>query len=300
MTTFHRQLLVFWMIICWPLTAMASGFYEREADAVRQSWKPFLPEEVVVQAFGEMEPEPVASTEYRMVVNLPARRLFLYQNDEILRTYPVAVGSNRYRTPIGPRYLQNITWNPWWYPPPYSDWAKDAKPTPPGPNNPLGPVKMSLGGDIFLHATNKDYTVGTPASHGCMRMHRKDALELAWFFQTRLSDQSDDALRAKYKAYPTSSFYVPLNQKIPVDIIYDLVRVSDEELEVHPDIYGHGGDLKQEVISRLHEVGIPPWDVDASKIEELKRIPGSFTVAIADIISSGYGVEPSPPSSVQE
>ncbi len=277
--------IALFLLVFWPFVAEAQGFYHWKAEAARREWWSFHPDELIVSIFGEEEEKTVESTEYRIEINVAARRLFLYQEDQIIRSYPVAVGTSRYRTPIGPRHLANITWNPWWYPPPYSDWAKDAKPTPPGPGNPLGRVKMALGGDIFLHATNKEYTVGTAASHGCMRMKNKDAVEFAWFFQKQFSDQTDEALQEKYEKNRWTSFVVPLSQKIPVDVVYTRVWVNADEVEVHPDIYGRGGDLNQEIVGELDEIGIPPWDVDVSKVEELKRLPGTFTVWIEDLLA---------------
>lgn len=277
------------IFILFPSVGLAQGFFERQVENTRKEWRLFLPESTLDVAFpeqGNPEDNVAEATDYRMKINIPARRLFLYESGSLIRTYPVAVGTARYKTPIGPRYLSNITWNPWWYPPPDSDWAKDEKPTPPGPNNPLGRVKMSLGGDIFLHATNKEYTVGTAASHGCMRMKGKDAAELAWFFQKRFSDENDEELLAKYQKNRGTSFLVPLKQKIPVDILYERVRVGDDEVEFQPDIYGRDQDLKEEVLNGLAAVGIPPWVVDSSKVEELKRLPGTFTVSINDLISS--------------
>ncbi len=271
-----------------PSVAFGQSFFEREAESVRQSWQPFLPEAVLGAVFpdtGDDGMDVAEATDYRLEINLPARRLFLFHNDHVIRTYPVAVGSSRYKTPIGPRFLTNITWNPWWFPPPYSDWAKGEKPTPPGPNNPLGRVKMSLGGDIFLHGTNKEYTVGHPVSHGCMRMKNKDAMDLAWFFQEKFSDQTDEGLKEKYAQHRGDSFVVALNRKIPVAVIYELVRVGDEEVEIHPDIYGHFDDLKDQIISKLATVGIPPWAVDRGKLEELKKIPAPFSIAISDLLA---------------
>lgn len=290
----------FWILVAvgfWGLLAsgsvFAESFYARAVRLQQIAWLPFVPneafEEVMSKAFPEIPDEPAmgaedvkTSNDYHMIINLPARRLFLYERGELIKTYPVAVGSARYRTPIGPRFLANITWNPWWYPPP-SDWAKNEKPTPPGPGNPLGRVKMSLGGDIFLHATNKEYTVGSPASHGCMRMKGKDATELAWFFQTRFTDDADDALRAKYDAHRGDSFFVPLKEKIAVDVIYERVTVQDDQVVVHPDIYARVGDLEQKVLETLSSVGIDPWDVDPLKLSELKRLPNSTSVEIADL-----------------
>ncbi len=280
------KISVLW-ILCFflmPSAALAEGYYAREAKAERLAWMPFLPQEVVEAAFSEGAKNEVAeSLDYRMTINLPARRLFLYEKGNLIKVYPVAVGTNRYRTPVGPRYLANVTWNPWWYPPP-SDWAKDEKPTPPGPGNPLGRVKMSLGGDIFLHATNKEYTVGTTASHGCMRMKGKDAVELAWFFQSKFSDQTEETLRAKYDARRWESFFVPLQEKIPVDVVYERVTVHDAEMVIHPDIYGRVGDLEEQVINQLSNVGIPPWEVDPMKLEDLKRLPNSTAVPIGDLL----------------
>lgn len=289
-----KRLSLLLILLILPSGAFAESFYAREAKAQRIAWLPFVPdeafEEVMTKAFPEVVDDAVSasddvqvSRDYRMTINLPERRLFLYEKGKLIKTYPVAVGSNRYRTPIGPRYLSNITWNPWWYPPPYSDWAKDAKPTPPGPNNPLGRVKMSLGGDIFLHATNKEYTVGSPASHGCMRMKGKDAVELAWFFQTRFTEDADDALRARYDAHRGDSFFVPLKEKIPVDVIYERVTVQDTEVVVHPDIYDRIGNLEEQVLAQLSAIGIQPWEVDPTKLADLKRLPDSTCVEIADL-----------------
>lgn len=245
---------------------------------------PFLPHEAVEAAFPDGQGEDAeASADYKITINLPERRLYLFERSRLLKTYPVAVGTNRYRTPVGPRFLSNVTWNPWWYPPP-SDWAKDEKPTPPGPGNPLGRVKMSLGGDIFLHATNKEYTVGSAASHGCMRMRNKDAVELAWFFQTKFTDETDEDLRPKYEARRWESFFVPLKQKIPVDVIYERVTVQENDVLVHPDIYGRVGDLESLVLNQLSNEGIPPWEVDPMKLEDLKHLPNSTAVPIEDLL----------------
>ncbi|HSA59650.1 MAG TPA: L,D-transpeptidase [bacterium] len=267
-----------------PSIVSAESFYAREAKAERLSWMPFLPHEAIEAAFSDPTGEDVEeNSDYRITINLPARRLFLYEMGKLIKVYPVAVGSNRYRTPVGPRYLSNVTWNPWWYPPP-SDWAKNEKPTPPGPGNPLGRVKMSLGGDIYLHATNKEYTVGTPASHGCMRMKGKDAVELAWFFQSKFSDQTDETLRPKYEARRWESFFVPLKEKIPVDVVYERVTVLEDAVVVYPDIYGRAGDLEGPVLNQLSSVGIPAWEVDPMKLEDLKRLPNSTSVPIGDLL----------------
>ena len=51
---------------------------------------------------------------------------------------------------------------------------------PPGPNNPLGPFKFTLGTPGYLiHGSNKKFGIGMRVSHGCFRMLNNNVLELA-------------------------------------------------------------------------------------------------------------------------
>lgn len=270
------------LILCFflPSSALAGSFFEEGAVEQRRGWDLFDPQEFVESVFGGEVP---VQQEYRIEINVPERRLYLYKGDQRIRSHAVAVGSYRYRTPVGPRFIENITWNPWWYPPP-SDWAKNEKPHPPGPGNPLGRVKMSLGGDILLHGTNAESSVGRPVSHGCMRMKNREAEELAWFFQRNFSDETEESLLGRYKKNPWQSFYVRLNQMIPVTIVYDRVAIRDKELQIYPDIYGRQKDVEEEILSELSTVGIPLWVVDLFKIDEIKRETGIVKVPISELL----------------
>ena len=63
--------------------------------------------------------------------------------------------------------------------PPNSPWAAGLEPVPPGVDNPLGTRWIGTSApDIGFHATPQESTVGTAASHGCMRMRRVDVERL--------------------------------------------------------------------------------------------------------------------------
>src|SRR5262245_21261468 len=99
-----------------------------------------------------------------ITVNIAARRLYLYdERAALVKTYPVAVGSPRYRTPIRTQAMRTIVWNAWWMRPP-SPWPQHDKPTPPGKNNPLGNIKMPIGARLMLHVTNKTRSMRTSQS----------------------------------------------------------------------------------------------------------------------------------------
>ena len=114
-----------------------------------------------------------------IVVRISERRLYLYDGDELEKKYGVAVGTPGHPTPRGEFEIELKRFMPTWSNP-GSDWAKSMPKTiPPGPNNPLGTRALNLNiSGIRIHGTTADSSIGTAASHGCMRMHRWDIEDL--------------------------------------------------------------------------------------------------------------------------
>ena len=116
----------------------------------------------------------------KIVVDRSTHTLTLWRLGRIEKTYPVAVGSPEYPTPPGDFSIQDMQVDPTWTPPKDSPWAKDAKVTPPGPDNPLGTRWMSInpGQGIGIHGTNSPESLGYSVSHGCIRMAIPDVEDL--------------------------------------------------------------------------------------------------------------------------
>ena len=114
----------------------------------------------------------------QIIVDLGDLHLYLYREGKLVTSYWVAVGQPAYPTPTGTYAVVDMQMNPTWLPP-NSDWAKDAKPIPPGATNPLGTrwIGTSAPG-VGIHGTPDDASIGTYASHGCIRMHILDAEDL--------------------------------------------------------------------------------------------------------------------------
>jgi lipoprotein-anchoring transpeptidase ErfK/SrfK len=115
-----------------------------------------------------------------IVVDLSERHLYYYRYDHLVKRYPVAVGQPRYPTPTGTYKIIQMTKNPTWLPP-NSDWAKNATPAPPGANNPLGTRWMGTSASgIGIHGVpaSENSSIGTYASHGCIRMFNWEAVQL--------------------------------------------------------------------------------------------------------------------------
>ncbi len=254
------------------------------------------PDEINVE---NLPPVPVSSSS--IVVNIPARKLTLYDHGEVTLEFPVAVGQTRYKTPTGKHELNKITWNPWWLPPP-SPWAEGEKPAPPGPRNPLGPVKMELGNALRIHGTNNDKSVGRAASHGCMRMHNEDAKTLAWWLQSHYSDKTDEALKEQYQKNRGRSYYTTLNVSVPVEIKYELFSVINGKIVANPDIYWKEPNKKKKALQVLAGLGYDESRVDTVALDTLLKISKQETgsLALAEIVKGLSPVESGFPPQANE
>lgn len=118
--------------------------------------------------------------DFALIVDLSDRKLYVMSGEEVVRTFPVSVGSEGYSTPAGQFRIRRMIWNPSWVPP-KSAWARDKKPESPGsPGNPMGRVKMFFRDpDYYIHGTGLVSSLGNARSHGCIRMRNIDAVHLA-------------------------------------------------------------------------------------------------------------------------
>jgi lipoprotein-anchoring transpeptidase ErfK/SrfK len=114
----------------------------------------------------------------RIVVNITQRKLRLIRAGKVVRTYRVAVGMPAHPTPTGTFEIVKMEKDPTWSPPD-SPWAEGLGPIPPGPGNPLGTRWIGTSSPaIGIHGTYDDASIGTAASHGCIRMHIPEVEQL--------------------------------------------------------------------------------------------------------------------------
>jgi lipoprotein-anchoring transpeptidase ErfK/SrfK len=117
---------------------------------------------------------------YTIVVDLSDRELYLFDGLQQVKTYPVAVGQPSFPTPQGEWEIINKRINPTWTNPDPDGWGASLPAfIPAGPGNPLGTRALDLDAPgIRIHGTYASYSIGTYASHGCVRMFLEDVEEL--------------------------------------------------------------------------------------------------------------------------
>ena len=117
---------------------------------------------------------------YTIVIRLSELKLYLYKGLDLVKNYPVAAGQPAYPTPMGEWTIINKAENPTWVNPDPDGWGADMPAMiPGGPGNPLGTRALYLDAPgIRIHGTSDSGSIGTFASHGCVRMLTPDVEEL--------------------------------------------------------------------------------------------------------------------------
>jgi lipoprotein-anchoring transpeptidase ErfK/SrfK len=120
-----------------------------------------------------IEPEvTIPSLGKTIVVDLSSNTLQLYEGFKVEAEYRVATAAAGYETPIGTWKIVDKRENPTWYNPALDSWGADLpRVIGPGPDNPLGTRALYLNAPgIRIHGTYNSGSIGTYASHGCIRM----------------------------------------------------------------------------------------------------------------------------------
>lgn len=92
-------------------------------------------------------------------ISIGKHELKLYDGNRVLKTYPIAVGKMVTATPVGTYIIINKQ---------------------PNPGGPFGAFWMGLSRPHYgIHGTNNPSSIGKSVSHGCIRMHNEDVLELS-------------------------------------------------------------------------------------------------------------------------
>jgi lipoprotein-anchoring transpeptidase ErfK/SrfK len=106
--------------------------------------------------------------------------LRLFKHLRVVKRYGIAVGQAGLETPPGRYRIHNKQVNPAWHVP-NSAWAGSlAGHVIPGgvPGNPLKARWLGIANGVGIHGTAEDWSIGTAASHGCIRMHVSDVIAL--------------------------------------------------------------------------------------------------------------------------
>jgi lipoprotein-anchoring transpeptidase ErfK/SrfK len=117
---------------------------------------------------------------YYITIDRGAYKLRFFKRLKLVNTYDIAVGQVGFDTPAGLYHVQNKAVNPAWNVP-NKAWAGDkAGQVIPGgtAENPLKARWMGIYDGAGIHGTDQEGSIGSSASHGCIRMRIPEVIEL--------------------------------------------------------------------------------------------------------------------------
>jgi lipoprotein-anchoring transpeptidase ErfK/SrfK len=190
-------------------------------------------------------------TDTRVVVNIPAFRMDLFQDGSLVKSYQVGIGYPEFPLPQGLRKAQTIIFNPTWTPPD-SPWVASIKNVTPGEtvpagdkDNPLGPIKIPIGLPSLIHGGKSPAKIGKFASHGCVGLTNNQVKDFAMLLSRASNTDLSEPTVASYLEDKEQTKTVKLSETIPVELRYETIVLEDGKLHIYRDVYGQNTNTEE-------------------------------------------------------
>jgi hypothetical protein len=210
----------------------------------------------------------------KITINVPAFQMTLWQNGREVKTYWVGVGMQDFPIYIGQREASSVIWNPAWIPPD-SAWVTGHKGVkagevikPTDPRNPLGRLKIPLGGGFLIHQAKGVGDLGSLVSHGCVRVLKADLYDLAEKIVAArsLPVTPKQIARAKVNLKTLTAVIDP---PVPVEITYDTQVIEAGKLNIYPDVYERATNTVANLRAELETNGIDSSNLSDATLKKM-------------------------------
>src|SRR5580765_836338 len=193
----------------------------------------------------------------RIVVNLPAFRMDVFRDGALLKSYRIGIGYQEFPLPTGFRKAEMIIFNPTWTQPNESWASNPGQVVPAGAaGNPLGPIKIPIGGANLIHGGKVLAKIGTFASHGCVGLTNAEVKDFARDLAAATNTELKEDTMAFYLKNKTRTQVVKLSQVVPVELRYETIVIQDGQLYVYRDVYNRNTNTEENLRSVLTANGI--------------------------------------------
>ena len=201
-------------------------------------------------------------TDSRVVVNSPAYRMDVFEKGRLIKSYKIGIGYPQFPLPTGLRKARMIIFNPTWTPPD-EPWVAKMKNVSVGKKveagsklNPLGPVKIPIGGPSLIHGGKPLAKIGTFASHGCVGLTTPQVHDFAKLLAQLGGAHLTDTDIAAFERTKTETKELKLTSTVPVELRYETIVVEDGKLHIYRDVYDEGTNTEENLRAVLEANGI--------------------------------------------
>ena len=211
----------------------------------------------------------------RVVVNAPAYRMDVFDGGRLIKSYKIGIGYPQFPLPAGLRTARTIIFNPTWTPPD-EPWVAKMKNVSAGERveagsklNPLGPIKIPIGGPSLIHGGKPAAKLGTFASHGCVGLTTPQVQDFAKVLAQLGGSHLTDTDIAAYARDKTVTKQVKLANAIPVELRYETIVVEDGKLHIYRDVYDQDANTEENLRAVLDANGVRFDDLTEAERAEI-------------------------------
>ncbi len=201
-------------------------------------------------------------TDSRIVVNAPAYRMDVFDDGRLIKSYKIGIGYPQFPLPTGLRKARVIIFNPSWTPPD-EPWVAKMKDVSAGQKveagsklNPLGPIKIPIGGPSLIHGGKSPAKLGTFASHGCVGLTTPQVQDFAKLLAQLGGAHLTDAELTDYARDKTQTKQIKLERPVPVELRYETIVVEDGSLHIYRDVYDQETNTQENLRAVLEANGV--------------------------------------------
>ena len=193
----------------------------------------------------------------RIVVNIPAFRMDIFRDGTLLKSYKIGIGYQEFPLPTGFRKAEMIIFNPTWTQPNES-WASNPGAVVPAGDkgNPLGPIKVPIGGANLIHGGKALAKIGTFASHGCVGLTNDQVKEFAQVLAEATSTELKPERIAAFLKKKTRTQVVKLSKIVPVELRYETMVIQNGQLHVYRDVYSKNTNTEENLRAAFDANGV--------------------------------------------
>jgi len=174
----------------------------------------------------------------RIVVNIPAFRMDVFHEGTLMKSYKIGIGYQQFPLPTGFRKAEMIIFNPTWTQPNESWASSPGLVVPAGAKgNPLGPIKIPIGGANLIHGGKELWKIGTFASHGCVGLTNDEVKDFAKVLAEATNTELKEEAMAEFLRKRTRTQVVKLGKIVPVELRYETIVIEDGMLHIYRDVY---------------------------------------------------------------
>ena len=174
----------------------------------------------------------------RIVVNIPAFRMDVFHDGSLLKSYKIGIGYQQFPLPTGFRKAEMIIFNPTWTQPNESWASNPGEIVPAGAGgNPLGPIKVPIGGANLIHGGKSLAKIGTFASHGCVGLTNDEVRDFTKILAEASNTELKEETMTGFLQHRTRTQVVKLGAIMPVELRYETIVIQEGQLHIYRDVY---------------------------------------------------------------